>query len=452
MRGGGPPLLLAPPSPSYLPLPNHNQAQSSYNFNFGSQNQFLPSSQQQLFLPAPEPAFNLMNLIPWNYFTGNTSNKDLSGYLPSPIINSTADLLALIIKKGCAISESQKDIFGNFIYTLENSTSKDGSNKYRLTSDEDLLLREKLKDPEIPKKLEILQTDPQEVSIEEINLEISTTTNISSTNLTSQLVTPITTEQILVNQINDDVILTINPVIPTTTTTENPPQIRKKEKEKEEKEKEEKEEKENSYTDFFSFAAGALSTAVLGSIGKIISNPPEPLATSPKTTSTKPTNVESIHDVIAKINKNSEHDSLTGSKNHQARHWYNNKKLVKVLEKIAGSTFENNFEGLKKALNSADNQKNADIKLLELNIGDLSILDAIDNLDVTRAGNSIKEISHSRENLKTMISLIPKDKRTREEFFKIPRDKNFDLKIITPNNNPKNPNASQFLQKVVKIH
>jgi benzoyl-CoA reductase/2-hydroxyglutaryl-CoA dehydratase subunit BcrC/BadD/HgdB len=160
--------------------------------------------------------------------------------------------------------------------------------------------------------------------------------------------------------------------------------------------------------------------------------------------------IKNTSDVIAKINKNSEHNSSKGSKTHHALHWYNNKKLVKVLEKIAGSTFENDFEGLKEALNSTDNQKNADIKLLKLNIGDLSILDAIDNLSVTRAGDSIEEINHSRENLKTMIGLIPKDKKTREEFFKIPRDKNFDL-IITPNNNPKHPNAKQFLQKVVKI-
>ena len=224
-------------------------------------------------------------------------------------------------------------------------------------------------------------------------------------------------------------------------------QTEEESKQEKEKEKEkEKEEKESSYSDFFSFANGALSTAVLGGVVKIASNPKE------KESEKEKAQAKSIHDVIAKINKNSEHDPSKGSKTHHALNWYNNKKLVKVLKKIADSTFENNFEKLEEALNSADNQNNNDIKLLKLNIGDLSILDAIDNLSVTRAGNSIEEISHSRENLKTMIRLIPKDEKIREEFFRISRDENFDLEITTPSKNPKNANATKFLQKVVKTH
>jgi len=368
-------------------------------------------------------------------FTGNTSNQDLEGFSPSSIISSTADLLASIITNGHAITERQKDIFGNFIYTLENSDLEGSNIKYQLTPSEDLLLREKLTNSEIPKKLETPRTDHNELSIEEIHLEeIPTTTNTSSTNSTAQLVTPIVKEQVLVNQTSDVVISAIN------TAPNNPPQIKNGEP------AQEKGEKENSYTDFFRFATGALSTTtILAGFAAISSTSSEPVATTPKTNSTK---AESIEEVIAKINKNSKYDSSIVGKTNQAKHWYNNKKLLKVLKKIAGTNFENDFEGLKTALNSKDNQNNANIKLLELNIGDLSVLDAIDNLDLKRAGSSIKEINHSRENLKTMIGLIPKDKNTREEFFRIPRDKNFVLEIITPSNNPTNAEATKFLQKV----
>ena len=171
-----------------------------------------------------------------------------------------------------------------------------------------------------------------------------------------------------------------------------------------------------------------------------------------ETNSTKPTKVESINDVIKKINKNSERDTDISKriKTHQVRHWYNNKKLVKVLEKIAGSDFKNDFEALKNELNSADNQKNTSIKSL-LNTGDLSILDAIDNLSLERAVGSIGKINHSRENLKTIINLIPENEKTQKEFFKFIKDENFNL-TIQPSKNPQYPRAKQLSKTVVKTH
>ncbi|MES2960766.1 MAG: hypothetical protein V4694_00080 [Pseudomonadota bacterium] len=244
---------------------------------------------------------------------------------------------------------------------------------------------------------------------------------------------------------------TINLTIPTPPPAK-PPRIKKgteKQKQEEEKKKE-----ENSYSGASYFGAGALTTALIAAGIKISDSKEEETAATaiPKTSSsTAPTQPESIHDVITKINKNSERDQSKNSKTYHTPHWYNNKKLVKVLQKIANSKydFENDFARLEKALNSAENQNNADIKLLKLNIGDLSVLDKIDNLSVKRAGNSIDEIHHSRKHLKAMIDLIPKDKKTREDFFKISRDKNFNLKI-TPAKNPTHAKGKPFLQKVDK--
>lgn len=155
-----------------------------------------------------------------------------------------------------------------------------------------------------------------------------------------------------------------------------------------------------------------------------------------------------VEDIIAMVNENAKRDEEKSekAKTFQAKDWFNNKKLLRALEKVAGC----NFEELKETLNSnEDIRDNKFPTKLKLTSGDLSVLDAIDELyDTKRAKGkfSVENRNVDRENLKMMMQLIPIDKKEQKEFFKFEKKQNFDLNII-PSNSPTSTKVEQFLQK-----
>jgi hypothetical protein len=168
----------------------------------------------------------------------------------------------------------------------------------------------------------------------------------------------------------------------------------------------------------------------------------------------EPTSVKSVYDVLKETNKNSEtiennqnsSDTNKNSetiKNNRNSSWYNNKKLLKALKKVAGC----DFDALKKALNSSENRENSLIKDLGLTSGDLSVLDVIDELrDTKRASDSFAAKNSERTNLKEFLSLIPE--ADRNKFFAFDKDKDVELRIIQPDNDPRNARARK-LEKTI---
>jgi hypothetical protein len=163
-----------------------------------------------------------------------------------------------------------------------------------------------------------------------------------------------------------------------------------------------------------------------------------------------PTFKKGVQEVITMVNDKAKEDEekTKEAKTFQAKDWFNNKKLLRALEKVADC----DFYKLKKALNSnEDIRDNKFLKELELTSGDLSVLDAIDELhDTKRAKDKfiIKDQNVDRENLKMMMQSIPKDAVKREELFKLTKEQNFDLNIkIEPSTSPTPTEAEQFLQK-----
>ncbi len=157
---------------------------------------------------------------------------------------------------------------------------------------------------------------------------------------------------------------------------------------------------------------------------------------------------DSIGKIITLVNKNAKKNEkkTKEAKTFQAKDWFNNKKLLRALEKVANC----NFEKLKTALNSNEDIRDKQfLTELKLTSGDLSVLDAIDELyDTKRAKEKFSVVNRNvdRKNLEMMINLIPKDETKRKEFFKFEKEQNFDLNI-TPSNSPVSTKAEQFLQK-----
>ena len=155
----------------------------------------------------------------------------------------------------------------------------------------------------------------------------------------------------------------------------------------------------------------------------------------------------SIEKIIALVNENAKKDEEK-TETFQAKDWFNNKKLLRALEKVANC----NFEKLKTALNSnEDIRDNKFLKELELTSGDLSVLDAIDGLyDTKRAKEKFNAADQNvaRKNLEMMMRLIPKDKTTQVEFFKLTKEENFELKITPQNIIASTARPQPFLQKI----
>ena len=162
---------------------------------------------------------------------------------------------------------------------------------------------------------------------------------------------------------------------------------------------------------------------------------------------------DSIGKIITLVNKNAKKNEkkTKEAKTFQAKDWFNNKKLLRALEKVADC----DFEKLKKALNSnEDIRDNQFLIELRLTSGDLAVLDAIDELHDTKRAKekfSVENRNVDRENLKMMMQLIPKDAAKREELFRLMKEKNFELEI-TPSNSPSPTIAKQLLQKTKLVY
>ena len=155
----------------------------------------------------------------------------------------------------------------------------------------------------------------------------------------------------------------------------------------------------------------------------------------------EPASVKSVYDVLKETNKNSE-----TIKNNQNSSWYNNKKLLKALKKVANC----DFDTLKEALNSSENRENSLIKDLGLTSGDLSVLDAIDELrDTKRANDSFAAKNSKRTNLEEFLSLIPKEKNDRNKFFAFEKNEVVTLHITEPSNGPKNARARKLEKNIL---
>ncbi|MES2960765.1 MAG: hypothetical protein V4694_00075 [Pseudomonadota bacterium] len=170
-----------------------------------------------------------------------------------------------------------------------------------------------------------------------------------------------------------------------------------------------------------------------------------PITTAIPAPSSSPS-TKGIATIIPLVNKNSQRDEAktTQAKTHHTTHWYNNKKLLKVLSKVADC----DFKKLKDALNSKDNRNHKFLADHNLTSGDLAVLDALDELHQTnRAKHNFTTKTSERANLKEMLSLIPKTGR--DKFFAFDKDHDVELRITKPGTGPKNP-AAQKLHKTTK--